>query len=122
AFGEYVDAFDGIHRRALGDLGGRAAVSVARMDSPAVLAGGVNDLLPALAEEALDDLHLGVRRPENPNSVRHDFLRLVLRRKRLRITPSVPFPAPSAGIYRPQFGPTPPSWARTAPRYPPSKW
>src|SRR5690606_37821014 len=59
-----------------GDRGDRAAVGVARMDAPAVLAGRVNELLPALAEEALDLLHLGVRRPENPEPVlTHDFLR-----------------------------------------------
>src|SRR5690606_23505440 len=98
---QLVDTLDGIHRRALGDRGDRAAVGIARMNAPAVLSGRVDHRFPALAEKPFDSFHLGIWSPENPNSVRHDFLRLVLRHKRLRITPSVPFPAPSAGRGQP---------------------
>src|SRR5690606_23980255 len=69
--GQNFDALDGVDRRALGNRGDRAAICVARMDAPAVLTGRVNDLLPALAEEALNLLHLGVWRPENPDPISH---------------------------------------------------
>src|SRR5690606_1144898 len=72
------DALDGVNRRALGDLGDRATVCVARMDTQTRFVCRVNDLLPALAEDELDELHLGVRRPEHPDPVStHYYLHLV---------------------------------------------
>src|SRR5690606_26713427 len=78
ALGEDVNAFDGVHRRALGYLGHRTAVCIARVNPLPVLVGRVDDRLPALDEQLLDELHLGVRRPEHPDPVlAHDFLHLV---------------------------------------------
>src|SRR5690606_1478208 len=75
AFGENVNALDGVHRRTFGDRRRRASVGVARMDTVPKRVGRVDDRLPALAKQPLDELHLGVRRPEDPYSgITHEFL------------------------------------------------
>src|SRR5690606_14919450 len=60
-----------------------------------------------LAEKPFDSFHLGVRSPENPNSVRHDFLHLVLREpiSAFGVGPDLPRPVKGSDggiLYSPQ--------------------
>src|SRR5690606_14059375 len=102
ALREDVDALDGIYRPIRRNFGHRAAVGVARMDTPAGCVGRVAHGLPALAEESFDKFHLGVRCPENPDPVLpHEFLHFVFAGAHLRGRAWDPaYPAGPAGQSR----------------------
>src|SRR5690606_11436145 len=71
---EHIEALDGVDRRTRRHLERRAAVRRRGRDALPPVVDSVLDPLSALAEQGLDCLHLGVRRPENPNTISHLFL------------------------------------------------
>jgi len=66
-----INAFYGIYQGVFWNLRYRAFVSGTRMYPLSRRICGINDLLPTLAEKAINQFHFGILSPEHPNSIRH---------------------------------------------------